>query len=242
MAGVVTLNSDLGQQILQETTMKNQQMIEHYTPCNSHILSGAVSLALLFNALRFVNRIKLTNTQDPVESDQLLQRIYNRENILITAEEVLQISGLQNYLQEIKFSEQGMSLGEMNKIAALYLGFGTTLNFAKNTSLADEQKKKLAGRSIIDNVDELKDFVRHRLRTPIGGTIANYDSSILGLSDNPRSSFGVVAGYHQGSILIMDSGEAGPIWVDAKLLLTAMAQVDSKSNLPMGYVFIHELL
>jgi len=40
----------------------------------------------------------------------------------------------------------------------------------------------------------------------------------------------------------MDSGEAGPIWVDAKLLLTAMAQVDSKSNLPMGYVFIHELL
>lgn len=135
-----------------------------------------------------------------------------------------------------------MSLEEIDKIASLYLGFGTILAFAKMINLSDEQNKKLAGRSKIENVDAFEEFVQRRLRIPIGGVITNYDPSILGLSKTPGSSFGLVAGYHEGSVLVMDSGERGSVWVDAKLLLKAMSQIDAKSNLPMGYIFIHELL
>lgn len=243
ISGVITLNSNLGQQKWQQATLKNQQMLDHYTPCNSPILSGVVSLTLLLNALNFVNRIKVTNAQNPSEADQLLKKINNGEKLVITVQEVLRLSKIQEYLQEIKIYEKGMSLEEIDKIASLDLGFGTMLAFAKtNISLNNEQTKKLADRSEIESVDALKEFIQRRLSVSIGGVFANYDPSLLGLSKKPDSSFGIVAGYHEGFILVMDVGEVGPVWVEAKLLLKAMAQIDPKSNLPMGYIFIHELL
>lgn len=92
VSGVVTFHSNLGQHKWQQATLKNQKMVDYYTPCNSPTLSGVFSLALLFNALNFVNRIKLSNTQNRNKAIELSNKIINGEKLVITVQEVVRLS------------------------------------------------------------------------------------------------------------------------------------------------------
>ncbi|XP_066934968.1 uncharacterized protein [Clytia hemisphaerica] len=236
---LVEFRSNLGQQLWNECTIKSQQMMDQYFEYDQPQLSGPASLVMLINAINVAYRIKLSNAKTEEEAEILMKKVDQGLQITLSLDEMLEIQ--TQYLNNTS-KETGFSMPQL-ELLAMHLGFGTFLKIAQNEpNLSESQLEEIdnfiakdsGSREIFTNADKFKEFISEKLLVRVSGIIVNYDQSILGISEEPKNVFSVIAGSQGDHVLVMDNGQKGPMWVHVTKLFEAMAKIDIQSGIPMG--------
>ena len=248
---VVTLQSNIGQQWMNESTTKNQALVDHYVKYGDMpSLSGAVALLTLFNAINVAYRVKMSQSESDEEFKRVQEQLHAGNKIEIDLDEILKYQDKYIDKKESSSGRQRMTLPEMEHLA-MRLGFGTLLKFASATEnptkkLAEFIKGDQPVFNTFQNANQFKSFLCQKLNVAVSGIIANYDSSIIFNEKETKKGanivYGLVAACKGDRFLLLDGGVQGPIWVHIERLFEAMSKTDVKNGLPMGTLSIYELM
>ena len=207
---VYTLQSNIGQQWLNQASTKNQPIIDQYSNYGeTPSLSGPIALLTLFNAISVAYRIRMSESKSDKEFQELKNQLYAGHKVKIDIDEILKYQD-KYIVQEKKIKDdtssssehqrrQRMTLLQLEKLA-VRLGFGTFLKFTSpttpTTTAAVSENKKLNEFTKTDHLvmrsfqtaNQFKIFLCQKLNVRVSGIVANYDRSIIFKNNNINNS------------------------------------------------------
>ena len=243
-----------GQNLLNES-IQNKLLVERCRDQVNRTYCGVASAAAVLNGINVASRVKymlhLQEQQDNNESgsDDFFENLENSGDQLITEDDVVRVSHVQDYLAaNTNLSVDGLTLQQLKNLVSV-LGFGVETYYAcggGDGSITKAIIDKVVGKKqrTLSTCDEFKRIAVNLIQRPVSGLIVNYSMSQLGY-DFLCGHFSPLAAYHETSdqFLVLDVWpDTPPAWVKSDLLFKAMSTVDNESGMPRGLLRIHELL